>query len=268
MAVAELGDVTLYYTDEGPREGGGRAGGDRPVLLLVHGWGGHARAWEPVTAALPPRFRVIGVDLRGHGGSSAPPDGYRPADLAGDLVALMERLGVAAAIPVGHSMGAQVVTALAVEHPDRVAALVVVDPAYGADDREELLFSGRRAALRADGPAAAVRQLGTLPGPIRDQLLATPGHVLTQCYEGLYLTPGAFGTRRAAERYLARRSRPVLCLRSRPEPAAWEASVPAPPGSRVVTWPDTGHFLHLERPHAFAELLVSWLEGLDGPDAG
>ncbi|GAA2899663.1 hypothetical protein GCM10010517_65200 [Streptosporangium fragile] len=254
MAVTELGDVTLYYTDEN------QDGHDRPVLLLVHGWGGDSRAWEPVTAALPPRFRVVSVDLRGHGRSSAPPHGYRPADMAGDLVALMDRLGVEAAVPVGHSMGAQVATALAVEHPARVPALVVVDPAYGADAREELLFAGRLAALRADGAAAAVRQLGTLPGPVRDRMLATPGHVLTRCYEGMYLVPGAFGTRPAAEEYLAGRACPVLCLRSRPEPAAWESAVPAPSGSRVVTWPGTGHFLHLERPHAFAALLSDWLD--------
>ncbi|MGN9837810.1 alpha/beta fold hydrolase [Nonomuraea sp. H19] len=253
MAVAELPGVTLHHIDEGPR--------DAPVLLLVHGWGGDARAWAPVTAALPPRFRVIAPDLRGHGHSSGPPAGYRPAELAADLVALMDRLGVETAVPVGHSMGAQIVTALAVGHPGRVRSLVVVDPAYGADAEEERLFAGRLAALRADGAAAAVRQLGAdaLPPAVRDQLLATPGHVLAECYEGMYVTAEAFGTRRAAETYLAGRRCPVLSLHSLPEPAAWESAIPAPPGSRVVTWPGTGHFLHLERPEAFAALLTQWL---------
>jgi pimeloyl-ACP methyl ester carboxylesterase len=250
MAIAELQGVGLHYTDEGPR--------DAPALLLVHGWGGDARAWAPMTAALPSRFRIIGPDLRGHGRSSAPPSGYRPAELAGDLVALMDRLGVEKAVPVGHSMGAQVATALAVHHPARVRALAVIDPAYGADTDEERLFADRLAALRAKGAAAAVRQLGALPTAVRDQLLATPGHVLAKCYEGMYVTADAFGTRRAAEKFLARRACPALSLHSLPEPAAWESAVPAPSGSRVVTWSGTGHFPHLERPAAFAALLTQW----------
>ncbi|WP_223166822.1 alpha/beta fold hydrolase [Nonomuraea sp. SYSU D8015] len=252
----------LHHTDEGPR--------DAPVLLLVHGWGGDGRAWAPVTAALPPRFRVVAPDLRGHGRSPAPPSGYRPAELAADLVALMDRLGVEAAVPVGHSMGAQVATALAVEHPGRVRALAVIDPAYGADEDEERLFAARLAALRAGGAAAAVRQLGAdaLPPDVRDQLLATPGHVLAACYEGMYLTDEAFGTRRAAEKYLARRPCPVLSLHARAEPAAWESAIPAPPGSRVETWPGTSHFLHLERPAAYAALLAQWLSEREGGATG
>ncbi|MFI7700166.1 alpha/beta fold hydrolase [Nonomuraea sp. NPDC049480] len=253
MAVAELPGVMLHHSDEGPR--------DAPVLLFVHGWGGHGQAWVPVTAALPPRFRVLTPDLRGHGSSSAPASGYRPAELAADLVALMDRLGVETAVPVGHSMGAQIATAMAVEHPGRVRALAVIDPAYGADEDEERSFAGRLAALRADGAPAAVRQLGAdaLPPAVRDQLLATPGHVLARCFEGLYLTEEAFGTRRAAEKYLAGRTRPALSLHARPEPAAWESAIPAPPGSRVVTWPGTSHFLHLERPAGYASLLTEWL---------
>ncbi|MBF8185499.1 alpha/beta hydrolase [Nonomuraea sp. K274] len=79
------------------------------------------------------------------------------------------------------------------------------------------------------------------------------------CYEGLYVTAGAFGTRRTAEKFLARRACPALSLHSLPKAATWESAIPAPPGSRVVTWPGTGHFLHLERPAAFAALLTQWL---------
>jgi len=230
--------------------------GQGPVLLLVHGWGGDRRAWGPIAGDLARRFRVIAVDLRGHGSSAAPRHGYRPADLAADLTGLVP----GPVIAVGHSMGAQVVTALAVEHPGLVRALVVIDPAYGADEAEERTFAARLAALEAEGPAAAVRQLGDLPRAIRDQLLATPGHVLARCYEGMYLAPDAFGARPAAEKYLARRECPVLCLRSQSEPAAWEAGLPAPAGSKVVVWEGTGHFLHTERPREFVELLGSWLE--------
>ncbi|NUS00551.1 MAG: alpha/beta fold hydrolase, partial [Kribbellaceae bacterium] len=67
-------------------DGAGR--GERP-LLLVHGWGGDARAWNGLRFA---RRRVVTVDLRGHGRSPVLPTGYRPADYAGDLASLVERL--------------------------------------------------------------------------------------------------------------------------------------------------------------------------------
>ncbi|TMR08996.1 alpha/beta hydrolase [Nonomuraea turkmeniaca] len=221
-----------------------------PPLLLVHGWGGDHRAWDALDFG---ERRVIAVDLRGHGESPVPATGYTPADLAGDLLPLIEEPVVA----VGHSMGGQVVTALAVEHPSAVRALVVVAPAYGADEAEERLIPGRLAALRADGAAAASRQLGPLPAPVTEQLLATPGHVLAECYAGMYTRPGAFGVRRAAERYLARRTCPVLAVHNVPEAARWEAGLPAHPGSTTVVWPEAGHFLHLEQPQRFADLVLS-----------
>jgi pimeloyl-ACP methyl ester carboxylesterase len=240
--------VRLHHRDEGRGRG----------LLLVHGWGGDLRAWDPVVAELPEEFRVISADLRGHGGSPVPAHGYHPADLAADLAGLLAELGTGPVVAIGHSMGAQVVTVLAVEYPAWVDSLVVIDPAYGADAAEERTFAGRLAALEAEGPGAAVRQLGEVPGAVRDQLLATPGPVLAQCYEGMYLAPDAFGTRPAAEKYLARRTVPALCLRARVEPAVWEAAIPAPPGSEVVVWEGAGHFLHLERPRDFVRLLTRW----------
>ncbi|GLH95961.1 alpha/beta fold hydrolase [Phytohabitans aurantiacus] len=240
--------MRLHYRD---------SGAGRP-LLLVHGWGGDSRVWDPIPL---PGCRTVAVDLRGHGRSPVPDEGYRPADLAADLAELATDLGLGPVVAIGHSMGAQVVTALAVEHPGTVEALVVVDPAYGADAAEERLFDERLSAVREGGPAA-VTHLGELPPDIRRQFLATPGHVLADCYAGMYTDPGAFGARPAAERYLRRRTCPVLCLRSLAEPAAWEAAIGGHPLSRMVVWAGTGHFLHLERPAAFATLVTSWLSTL------
>src|SRR4051794_16229241 len=114
-------------------------------LLLVHGWGGDSRAWSGLTFE---GRRVITVDLRGHGRSPVLADGYRPADYAADLAALVDRLKVGPVVAVGHSMGGQIVVELALEHPDLVAAVVAVDPAYGADEAEVATFEQRLAALR------------------------------------------------------------------------------------------------------------------------
>lgn len=228
-------------------------------LLLVHGWGGDSRAWSGVTFA---RHRVITVDLRGHGRSPVLGHGYRPADYAGDLALLIDRLNLGPVAAVGHSMGGQIVAELALVRPELVSAVVAIDPAYGADEAEAATFEERLAALRLDGPEAAVRQLALSPGAIRDQLLATPGHVLAESYAGMYTDPGAFGARPAAAARLAGLTQPLLCIRPTPGMAAWDTGLSLPYGSRVVLWNGCGHFLHHERPAQFINLIESWLTSL------
>lgn len=235
------------------------AAGVGDVLLLVHGWGGDGHSWDPV------RFggrRVVAVDLRGHGRSPVPADGYRPADYAADLAALITATGLPPVVAVGHSMGGQVVVRLALDHPDLVRALVLVDPAYGADDAEAATFGPRLAELQRDGAAAAVRQLGHLTDDVREQLLRTPGHVLAASYAGMYTEPGAVGARPAAAKVLARLTQPVLCIRPTPSMADWDLTCALPRCSRVVVWSGTGHFLHHDRPESFARLVDSWLTTL------
>ncbi|MET9271466.1 alpha/beta hydrolase [Kribbella sp. NPDC003557] len=229
------------------------------AILLVHGWGGDGRAWEPVRFA---GRRVLTADLRGHGRSPVPAAGYRPADYAADLAALVRSSGLGPVVAVGHSMGGQIVVRLALDHPDLVRALVVVDPAYGADEVEAATFERRLAELRRDGAAAAVRQLGELTTGVREQLSRTPGQVLAASYAGMYTEPDAFGARPAAAEVLGRLTQPVLCIRPTRSMAAWDVTCDLPPGSRVVVWPGTGHFLHHDRPEAFVRLVDSWQQDL------
>ncbi|WP_327635919.1 alpha/beta hydrolase [Kribbella sp. NBC_00482] len=232
-------------------------------LLLVHGWGGDSRAWSGLSFA---RHRVVTVDLRGHGRSPVLRHGYRPADYAGDLAALVDRLDLGPIVAVGHSMGGQIVAELALERPELVSAVVVVDPAYGADEAEAATFEQRLAALRNDGPEAAVRQLGLPAGAVREQLLATPGHVLAESYAGMYTNPDAFGARLAAVTRLSGLTQPLLCIRPTPAMAAWDIGLSLPYGSRVVLWPGCGHFLHHERPRQFVDLVESWLATLSSEE--
>lgn len=228
-------------------------------LVLVHGWGGDSRAWSGLSFD---GHRVITVDLRGHGRSPVLRRGYRPADYAADLAMLVDRMNLGPVVAVGHSMGGQIVAELALERPELVSAVVAVDPAYGADEAEAATFEQRLAALRNDGPEAAVRQLGLPAGGVRDQLLATPGHVLAESYAGMYTDPGAFGARPAAVTRLSGLTQPLLCIRPTPAMAAWDVGLSLPYGSRVVLWNGCGHFLHHERPRQFVILIDSWLTSL------
>lgn len=111
--VLDLPDQRIAYLDVGPR--------DALPLLLLHGGALDKRSWHPQLTAFP-AHRVLAVDARGHGGSS---DAEGPYRLADDVIALMDALGIERAVPVGVSMGGGTATDLALEHPGRVAAIVV-----------------------------------------------------------------------------------------------------------------------------------------------
>src|SRR5215510_13147405 len=78
---------------------------DAPAVVLAHGILADHRVWDSVAQRLAGRFRVVRYDLRGHGGSSAPPGPYTMEQLADDVPALLDALGIAQAHLAGSSLG-------------------------------------------------------------------------------------------------------------------------------------------------------------------
>ena len=110
-------------------------GGDGPPLLLVHGWPQNWYQYRALMPALARDYTVIAVDQRGMGLTEKPKSGYDSATLANDLVALMDALGHERFSVVGLDTGMVISYALAADHPERVARLVVGEgPAAGRDD--------------------------------------------------------------------------------------------------------------------------------------
>jgi pimeloyl-ACP methyl ester carboxylesterase len=101
--------------------------GDGPPLLLVHGWPQHWWAWRKVIPRLAERYRVLAVDLRGHGWSDAPPGDYAKATFAADLLALLDAEGIERTKILAHDWGGYASFLLAMDHPERVERLVVLD---------------------------------------------------------------------------------------------------------------------------------------------
>ena len=109
-----------------------RVGGSGPPLLLVHGFPETHLMWHPVAPALAERFTVVAPDLPGYGDSFRPPvsadhAAHSKRALAADLVAAMGALGFDAFAVAGHDRGARVAYRMALDHPEVVTRLAVLD---------------------------------------------------------------------------------------------------------------------------------------------
>ena len=127
--------IDLHYL-EWPGEG-------RPIVLW-HGTSLCAAVWTPMASLLSPTHRVLAVDMRGHGLSSKPPQGYGWDALALDHAAFMEALDIQEAITVGHSRGGMVVALGNARCSRRVAAAVLIEPSLAATHPDEQRAAGIR----------------------------------------------------------------------------------------------------------------------------
>jgi 3-oxoadipate enol-lactonase len=125
---------------------------DAPVLLLSNSLGADLAMWEPQVPALIEHFRVVRYDTRGHGRSPAPDGDSTIDDLADDVVALLDRLGVARAHVAGVSIGGMMALRLAVRDPERVRTLAVL--CSSAHPGNEQSWRDRAATVRAEGTGA------------------------------------------------------------------------------------------------------------------
>ena len=117
----EVAGIRLHVRDTGPRDAG--------AVILLHGFGSSLETWDDWAKILDPTFRVIRFDLPGFGLTGPDPTGdYTDTRSVAVLAALMDRLGLARADIVGHSMGGRIAWTFAAERPERVERLVLVAP--------------------------------------------------------------------------------------------------------------------------------------------
>lgn len=99
----------------------------KPVLLLIHGGTASRRAWDLVTPALCAEYRVVAVDLRGHGQSPVPASGYSALQMSADVNRVIDQLGLDQITVIGHSLGGMAAMHLAAHRFDVVKKLILVD---------------------------------------------------------------------------------------------------------------------------------------------
>lgn len=261
----QLGDVAMHVVQDGAP--------DAPALLLIHGLGASTPWWDPVVPCLAGDYRVIRVDLLGHGRSTSPADGYDMPVQALGIGAALDKLGVErVAMVVGHSTGGYVATALAAQRPEAVSALTLIDtgPSPDADTSDSplsrLLFTrvpGRllwrlftETIIRKSLSSAFTRPV-EIPAALVDGTRAMTHHALA-------------ATARASLGYIRQRPLPDRLSELRvpllvifgAEDRRWRASSAdayrAVPGARVHVLPGVGHTPMYEDPQTTCALLTDF----------
>ena len=149
--------------------------GQGEPLLLIHGVGLNADAWTPQVNALSDTHWVIALDMPGHGQSMPLPDGTSIADYAAQAIALLDALGIRKVNVVGHSMGGLVALALALDYPDRVLRVGVLNSVYERSPEARGAVEVRAAEIAVSGTCGDIEQpirrwLGEIESPLHGQI--------------------------------------------------------------------------------------------------
>ena len=134
-----------------------RVDGEGDPVVLLHSIGLDSSFWDVIATDLADSYRVVRVDLRGHGRSPVPPRPWRMADLAGDVHRTLSELGLAPAHVVGQSFGGLVAQALVLDHPGDVRSVVLSGTSCTTSPDAREIFLGRAAAARSGGMEAVAQ---------------------------------------------------------------------------------------------------------------
>lgn len=252
--------VTVHHLVTGP-EGA-------PVVVLSNSLGSTHAMWDAQAEALAEHFRVVRYDTRGHGGSPVPAGPYDIDDLADDVVALLDSLGVARAHFVGLSLGGMTGMRLAARNPERVDRLVVL--CTGAKLDPPSAWHDRAATVREQGTAAVaeavVQRWFTAPhlaahpdvrASSEATVAATPAEGYASCCEVI-----ATMDLRAD---LPAISAPTLAIAGAEDPATpppfLETIATTVQDGRLLVVPQSAHLANAEQPATITPAIITHLTG-------
>ncbi|MGZ4467445.1 MAG: 3-oxoadipate enol-lactonase [Nocardioidaceae bacterium] len=251
--------VALAHREDGNPDG--------PAVFLSPSLGTTWAMWDELTAALADRFRVVRYDTRGHGGSPVPPGPYAVADLAADVLALADTLGVERFAFVGLSLGGAIGQALALAHPERLSALVLCStaPRFG----DPAIWAERAAQVRAEGMAPLAEPTkgrwftdefaAAHPGQVDrfiGMITATPPEGYAACCDALrgFDVTADLGRIAVPTRVVGADQDPVC------PPSVTEPLAAAIPGADLVMLTGASHMASAAQPHAFHAAVLEHLE--------
>ena len=236
--------------------------GDGPALILTHGYSSTSAMWEGQIEALSKHHKLVLWDMRGHGKSDYPadPDAYSEALTIGDIAVLLDQIGARRAIVGGLSLGGYMSLAFYRTHPERVAALLIIDTGPGFKKDEARTAWNKRAHETAerferDG-------LSVLKSLSRERSSVTHRDA-----RGLALAARGMLTQRDASVMevlpeIAVPSLIVVGADDTPFLAASDYMAAKIPGAKKVVIPSAGHAVNIDQPQAFIDAVLPFLGGL------
>lgn len=253
----------LHYEEHGPA--------DAPPVILSSGLGGSAAYWAPNLETLAREYRVILYDHRGTGRSDRTlPRDLTVDDMASDVAALMDGLGIERAHLVGHAAGGVIGLSLAASSPERLSSLVVVNGWTALDPHFARCFEARLALLRDSGVQAYLRAqpIFLYPAPWisehRDELDREMEHQLAS-FPGADIVEARVAALQAfhiADR-LAGLSTPILALAAMDDMLVpWTCSrdlAEGAPNAALELMERGGHACNVTDPARFNQIVSAWL---------
>ncbi len=248
--------------------------GEGPVIVLIHGYPFNRSMWTEQVAALKSHYRVLAVDLRGHGETAVTPGTSAMEDMAYDIANLLDHLEVSRAVIVGLSMGGYVALAFTRLFTLRVRGLVLVDTRAQADTEE-----GRQTRMAQVEKISREGMQGIadamLPKLLTAETVAKRPDIVTRVRHMMVHTPpdgAAAALRGMAQRrdqrpFLPNILAPTLIIVGREDaitPAAdSEYMHQEISGSRLEIIDGAGHVSNIERPTQFNDALLKFLKDIE-----
>jgi len=254
-------DCSLHYEEYGR---------GAPVLL-VHGLGSSCQDWEYQIPALAARYRVIAIDVRGHGRSDKPHERYSIAGFSADIEALLEHLQLGPVHLVGLSMGGMIGFQLAVDQPQLLKSLTIVNSApevkiKSFDDFRQ--FAKRWLLARVFSMEAIGKALGKnlFPNPEQAELRQKIARRWAQNDKRAYLASFSAIVGWGVQGQLSRISCPTLIVtadRDYTPVALKETYTRLIPDARLVVIANSRHASPLDQPEQFNQILLSFIDALE-----
>ena len=252
-----------------------RVEGEGPPIVLIHGFGAALDWWDAIAPELARDHRVIRLDLIGHGGTEAPGSGYAIERQAALVKAVLDKLGVARTVVIGHSMGGEVATAFAAQDASRVERLVLIDtppkPETAFDLTTELglspLLGQALWRLRTDAALKEALTQGFAPGfPVPKKFVADLWQLTYTVFHDAHDDSIAYVTETGTPERLAGLDPvpPLLVLFGTDDALISPASAKlydTVPGAEIVMIDGAGHSPMVEKPGETLALLKGFIGG-------